>query len=84
MINAGSRVGVGFQTGPHVAIREDVRIGDHWFRHLCARRCLDPEATFRRLVKQYMDGKLRGPFNWDARLAAGFKTHELEALERGL
>lgn len=61
-----------------------VRIGDHWFRHLCARRCLDPEATFRSLVEQYMDGKLRGPFNWDARLAAGFDAPELEALERGL
>jgi uncharacterized ferritin-like protein (DUF455 family) len=30
----------------------------------------------------YMDGKLRGPFNWPARLEAGFEASELKSLER--
>jgi uncharacterized ferritin-like protein (DUF455 family) len=29
-----------------------------------------------------MDGKLRGPFNWPARLEAGFEESELESLEQ--
>ena len=31
-----------------------------------------------------MGGKLRGPFNWPARLEAGFAEAELSALEQGL
>ena len=38
--------------------------------------------AFQQLVDQYMGGKLRGPFNWLARLEAGFGEPELEALER--
>ncbi|MBA1149217.1 ferritin-like domain-containing protein, partial [Ectothiorhodospiraceae bacterium WFHF3C12] len=60
---------------PHVAI------GSHWFRHFCDRRGLAPESTFRALVSDYMRGRLKGPFNVDARLAAGFSEAELRALE---
>jgi len=59
-----------------------VRIGDHWYRYLCEQQGLDAEATFRGLVRQYMNGKLRGPFNWPARIEAGFKATELGALEQ--
>ncbi len=60
-----------------------VRVGSHWFRHFCDQRGVDPETTFRDLVATYVDGRLRGPFNWPARLAAGFDAAELEALEQG-
>lgn len=59
-----------------------VRIGNYWYGRLCAERGLDPQATFRQLIVQYMGGKLRGPFNWPARIEAGFAEAELEALER--
>jgi len=60
-----------------------VRIGNFWYRDLCARRQLDPVATFRGLLDAYMGGPPRGPFNWPARIQAGFDEHELSALERG-
>ncbi|MBT8433067.1 MAG: ferritin-like domain-containing protein [Gammaproteobacteria bacterium] len=61
-----------------------VRIGNHWYGYLCGQRGLDAENTFRELVTQYMDGKLRGPFNWPARIEAGFQETELSALEQGI
>jgi len=61
-----------------------VRIGNHWYGYLCGQRGLDAENTFRELVIQYMDGKLRGPFNWPARIEAGFQETELSALEQGI
>jgi uncharacterized ferritin-like protein (DUF455 family) len=59
-----------------------VRIGNFWYRALCDERKLNPTQTFRDLVDLYMDGKLRGPFNWPARLEAGFEASELESLEQ--
>ncbi len=55
-----------------------VRIGTHWFRHLCAQRGLEPDATFRRLLAEH-GVQLRPPFNEEARLAAGFSTEELRS-----
>jgi uncharacterized ferritin-like protein (DUF455 family) len=60
-----------------------VRIGNYWFQYLCKRRQLDAIDTFRDLVEHYLKGNLRGPFNWPARLEAGFEAAELEALEQG-
>ncbi|UCH41732.1 MAG: ferritin-like domain-containing protein [Gammaproteobacteria bacterium] len=59
-----------------------VRIGDYWFRRLCAEQGLDAEKTFRELVDLHMGGRLRGPFNRSARIEAGFRNEELDALER--
>ena len=59
-----------------------VYIGNYWYQKLCHDQCLDADETFRALIKLYMGGKLRGPFNWPARIAAGFEAPELEALER--
>ncbi len=59
-----------------------VRIGNHWFRFLCEQRGLNTIDTFRDLVEIYLQGKLRGPFNWPARLQAGFEESELNALEQ--
>ena len=59
-----------------------VRIGNDWYRYLCQKRGLNPVDTFRELVEIYLQGKLRGPFNWPARLQAGFEESELRALEQ--
>jgi len=59
-----------------------VRIGNYWFESLCAEQNLDAQVTFRKLVDSYMGGMLRGPFNRPARIEAGFRQEELDALER--
>ena len=61
-----------------------VRIGNHWYHYCCDERKLDPRATFKGLIDQYFGGQLRGPFNWHARLEAGFDEDELAALENSL
>jgi uncharacterized ferritin-like protein (DUF455 family) len=61
-----------------------VRIGNYWFQFLCKERQLNAIDAFRKLVDRYLEGNLRGPFNWPARLEAGFEVAELEALEQGL
>jgi uncharacterized ferritin-like protein (DUF455 family) len=57
-----------------------VLIGNRWFRYLCERARLDPHPTYVRLADEYRAPKLRGPFNFDARRAAGFDEAELAAL----
>ncbi|HEV3106435.1 MAG TPA: ferritin-like domain-containing protein [Trinickia sp.] len=57
-----------------------VRIGNRWFRHLCAQRSLDPHATYARLADEYRAPRLRGPFNFAARRDAGFDDAELAEL----
>jgi len=61
-----------------------VRIGNYWYQQLCEQQGLDASNTFRELIERYMGGKLRGPLNRSARLEAGFKAAELDALEQGL
>lgn len=57
-----------------------VAIGSRWFRHLCKLRGVEPESTFRRLLEDYFNGTLRGPFNLDARRRAGFSQTEIDRL----
>ena len=57
-----------------------VAIGNHWFRHLCQARGLEPVATYAELARQYGAPRLKGPFNLDARRAAGFDEEELALL----
>ncbi|MFC4159291.1 ferritin-like domain-containing protein [Chitinimonas lacunae] len=59
-----------------------VAIGNRWYRWLCEQRGLDPIATYAELAERYQAPKLRGPFNLEARRAAGFDEAELEALQR--
>jgi uncharacterized ferritin-like protein (DUF455 family) len=59
---------------------EHVAAGSRWFRYLCAQRELEPRSTFRSLVEKHFIGKLKGPFNIEARMAAGFDAEELERL----
>ncbi|WMP16704.1 ferritin-like domain-containing protein [Thiothrix lacustris] len=58
-----------------------VRIGSHWFRYCCEQRALEPEATFRKLIREVLQAPLRGPFYTEARLQAGFSANELEQLQ---
>ena len=57
-----------------------VAIGNHWYRHLCTQRGLDPVPLYGELVKQYDAPKLRPPFNTHARKKAGFTDTELDYL----
>ena len=59
-----------------------VRIGNYWYQYFCDQQGLDAPLTFRLLLRQYMGGKLRGPFNWAARIEAGFEGAELKILEQ--
>ena len=67
-----------------IILREEVAhvaAGSRWFRFCCEREGLDPVATFRNLLRERLAGGLRGPFNLDARRAAGFGADELEWLQ---
>lgn len=57
-----------------------VAIGNRWYAWLCATRGLEPVATYAALAAQYKAPPLRGPFNLEARRAAGFSEAELDAL----
>ena len=57
-----------------------VAIGNRWYRYLCEARQLDPIATYSGLAQRYQAPSLKGPFNLDARRAAGFTEAELSAL----
>ena len=68
-------------------LREEVAhvaAGSRWFRWCCAREGVEPRAEFRRLLREYAGGVLHGPFNTQARLAAGFDEDELRSLEAAL
>jgi uncharacterized ferritin-like protein (DUF455 family) len=58
-----------------------VAIGNRWYRWLCERDHLDPVATYAALSVRYKAPVLRGPFNVDARRAAGFSDEEIAVLE---
>jgi len=64
-------------------LREEVghvAIGSRWFAWCCAREGLAPEDTFIELLAEVARGALRGPFNVEARRAAGFDESELGRL----
>ncbi|MBP1472901.1 ferritin-like domain-containing protein [Frateuria sp. MAH-13] len=66
-----------------VILREEVAhvaAGTRWFRWCCERDGLEPRGTFVQLLRDYMGGHLRGPFNHPARLAAGFDAEEMDQL----
>jgi len=66
-----------------IILAEEVRhvaIGTRWFRYCCERDGLEPSATFLDLLERRYAGIVRGPFNLDARYAAGFSRQEMAAL----
>ena len=57
-----------------------VAIGNRWFRFICGERGVDPREADIELAARYAAPRLRGPFNLEARRAAGFDDEELRAL----
>lgn len=67
-----------------VILREEVAhvaAGSHWFRWYCERDGIEPGPRFRELLAEYARAVLYGPFNFEARSAAGFDDEELRMLE---
>lgn len=67
-----------------IILREEVAhvaAGSRWYRWYCERAGIEPRARFRELLAEYAGGYLRGPFNLQARLQAGFDEDELAALQ---
>lgn len=58
-----------------------VEIGTRWFRYCCQARDLDARHTFRNLLNEYMNGRIRGPYDEPGRLAAGFTQDEIDDLK---
>ncbi|WP_442592291.1 ferritin-like domain-containing protein [Parapusillimonas sp. JC17] len=79
--------GVGDHAGARIIdiiLRDEighVSIGNRWYRYLCEQRGLDPLAEFQHLAAAYRAPRLRGPFNLEARRAAGFTEDELQVLQ---
>ena len=68
-----------------IILEEEIRhveIGTYWFRVCCDQRGLEPESTFLNLLKTYFKGSIRGPFNIEARMQAGFTQREMDAISR--
>jgi uncharacterized ferritin-like protein (DUF455 family) len=66
-----------------VILRDEVghvAIGNHWYRWLCTRDGLDPVAHYAVLAARHGAPVPKGPFNLDARRAAGFTADELARL----
>ncbi len=66
-----------------VILREEVAhvaAGSRWFRWCCERDGVDADAEFARLIALHARGSVRGPFNLDARQAAGFSASEMASL----
>ena len=57
-----------------------VAIGNHWYRWLCAREGLEPEAHYPVLAQRYEAPRPKPTLNDSARLAAGFSETELRWL----
>ncbi len=67
-----------------VILRDEVghvAVGNRWYRWLCARDGLDPVAHYAVLAARHGATVPRGPFNLEARAAAGFTADELDALD---
>lgn len=58
-----------------------VAIGNRWYRWLCERSGKDPVALYAELSLRHKAPQPRGPFNLDARRAAGFSDEEIAVLE---
>ena len=59
-----------------------VAIGNRWYGWLCQQKGAEPLSTYRELARHYKAPVLKGPFNLEARKAAGFTAEELIALDK--
>ena len=60
-----------------------VEVGTRWFHYLCKKEGKKPDETFFILLKKYFPKGVYGPYNVDARQAAGFSANEIEILLQG-
>lgn len=60
---------------------DHVRIGNRWFQYICEQRKLDALSAFGNLLRKHGRIALRGPFNRQARLQAGFTESELAEID---
>ncbi len=68
-----------------IILREEighVAVGNRWFRQLCSQRGLEPISAYAELALRHGAPRLQGPFNLDARRAAGFEEAELTLLQQ--
>jgi uncharacterized ferritin-like protein (DUF455 family) len=59
-----------------------VALGNRWYRWLCGQRGLNPITTYAELAERHGAPRPRGPFNLDARRAAGFTEDELLLIQQ--
>lgn len=59
-----------------------VALGNKWYRWLCLQKNLDAISLYPSLATEYRAPRLRGPFNFPARQAAGFLPEELDYLQQ--
>ena len=67
-----------------IILREEVAhvaAGTRWYHWYCRLAGVEPRARFVELLGEYAHGYLRGPFNAEARLLAGFDHDELLLLD---
>jgi uncharacterized ferritin-like protein (DUF455 family) len=57
-----------------------VAAGVRWFRFVCERRGRDPAATYRALVRNHFNGRIKPPFNTASREAAGLPAEYYQPL----
>lgn len=57
-----------------------VAAGRRWFARIAADRGVDPVPAWQALVRERFRGRLKPPFNWASRAAAGFGPEFLEGL----
>ncbi len=68
----------------HILLRDEVghvAVGTRWFAYLCQARGLNRFDTFKDLIERYLRGDIKGPFNIEARLEAGFTQQEMDWLQ---
>jgi uncharacterized ferritin-like protein (DUF455 family) len=66
-----------------IILREEVAhvaAGTRWYHWYCRQAGVEPRARFVQLLHEYARGYLRGPFNTEARLLAGFDEDEVAML----
>ena len=57
-----------------------VQIGNRWYLYCCEQQNRDPVQTYASLIETYRVAKPRGPFNVEARMAAGFTQADIDWL----
>ena len=80
LINAGDHQAAEILTVIYNDEITHVEVGSRWFKHQCKLNNLPVENTFEQLVEHFLHGTLRGPFNYEARIQAGFSDQEMKKL----